>query len=165
MFRGTGFLRTHRGTDYSALIHDSGSSRQVTVTELFEGKQKKQKPETKQMRSRSWKSYLLTRIFKNVPQPHSGPSVRPKGREVERVGEHARTCSSMNGMKLQGLPVQCQPPGPTGLLTGSASTPQQCHWLLKGPGPYQKDTQSSPYQRTLWWEVQPGSTGAEQIRT
>ena len=60
--------------------------------------------------------------LKNVPQPHSGPSVGPKAGS-ERVGEHVRTYSSMNGMKRQRLPVQCQPPGPTGLLTGSASTP------------------------------------------
>lgn len=55
-------LRIHRGTDYSTLIHGSGSSHQVTLAELFGGKQKKQKLETKQMSSRSWKPYLLTRI-------------------------------------------------------------------------------------------------------
>ena len=67
-----------RGTDYSGLIHDSGSSHQVTLTELFEGKQKQQKLETKQMRSRSWKPYLLTRILKMFLSHTVGPLLGPR---------------------------------------------------------------------------------------
>lgn len=40
-------LRIHRGIDDSVLIHGAGSSHQVTLTELFGGKEKWQKLQTR----------------------------------------------------------------------------------------------------------------------
>ena len=138
MFRGTGSLITHRGTDYSALIHGSGSSHQVTLTELFGGKQK-QKLETKQRRWRSWKPYLLTRIWK-VFLSHTVGLCWARG----RVREGRGTCQDLLLYEWNETAKVARPTSwpyrPAHRISFHSPRPPSsvCTGSLKGPSSYQR---------------------------